>query len=139
MCTIIKKCDVVILFVKNICYNDHVIEQKCDHLGGVDGMNKQFLRILGLSLGLTVMAQTGHTAAIKDTNKPVQSTIVEDKLSPIEKALTQQKRGENKLISDKDQIKVLTSIKSTASQNFLAEQHQKFSRFVQALFQPHNS
>ncbi len=103
-------------------------------------MKKQFLPILGLSLGIAVMAQTGHSAVIKDTNKAVQSTIInEDKLSPIEKALTQQKRGENKLISDKDQLKVLTSIKSTASQNFLAEQHQKFSRFVQALFQPHNS
>lgn len=139
MCTIIKKCDVVILFVKKFCYNPHVKEQKCHHLRGVDGMNKQFLHILGLSLGLAVMTQTGHAAIIKDTNKPVQSTIVDDKLSPIEKALTQQKRGENKLISDKDQIKVLASIKSTASQNFLAEQHQKFSRFVQALFQPHNS
>lgn len=103
-------------------------------------MNKRFLRILGLSLSFTVLAQTGHSAVIKDTNKPVQSTILNtDKLSPIEKALTQQKRGENKFISDKDQIKVLTSIKSTASQNFLAEQHQKFSRFVQSFFQPHNS
>ena len=53
----------------------------------------------------------------------------------IEKALSQQKLGE----TDRDQIKVLTSIKTTASQNFLAEQHQKFSRFVQALFQPHTS
>ena len=50
-------------------------------------------------------------------------------------ALSQQKLGE----TDRDQIKVLTSIKTTASQNFLAEQHQKFSRFVQALFQPHTS
>jgi len=103
-------------------------------------MNYQFLRIIGLSLGLSVMAQTGHSVAIKDTDKPVPSMIVSvDKLSPIEKALSQQKRGNGQLISDKDQIKVLTSIKTTASQNFLAEQHQKFSRFVQALFQPHSS
>ena len=104
-------------------------------------MNKQIIYILSLSLGVTALSQTGHAAAIKDTNKPVHSTIVNEEklLSPIEKALTQQKRGENKLISDKDQIKVLASIKSTASQNFLAEQHQKFSRFVQALFQPHTS
>ena len=81
-------------------------------------MNDSYLKILGLSLGLTVMAQTGHTAAIKDTTKPIQSLIVVvDKQSPIEKALNQQKRGENKLISDKDQLKVLTSIKTTASQN----------------------
>lgn len=101
-------------------------------------MKKQNLVILSLSLGLTMMAQTGHSAAIKDTNKPVHSMIVtqENKqLTPIEKALYQQKLGEN----DKDQIKVLTSIKTTASQNFFAEQHQKFSRFVQALFQPHSS
>ena len=82
-------------------------------------MNDSYLKILGLSLGLAVMAQTGHTAAIKDTTKPIQSLIVVvDKQSPIEKALNQQKRGENKLISDKDQLKVLTSIKTTASQNF---------------------
>lgn len=103
-------------------------------------MNKQFLQVLGLSLGLAAMAQTGHSAAIKDTNKPVQSTIVTaEKLSPIEKALSLKDRNESKLVSDKDQIKVLASIKTTASQNFLAEQHQKFSRFVQALFQPHSS
>ena len=39
-------------------------------------MNDSYLKILGLSLGLTVMAQTGHTAAIKDTTKPIQSLIV---------------------------------------------------------------
>lgn len=104
---------------------------------GVDGMDKQLISILGFSLVL--FAQTGHTAAIKDTNKPIQSTIMIEKQSPIEKALSQQKRSDYLLVSDKDQIKVLTSIKVAPAQNFLAEQHQKFSRFVQALFQPHNS
>lgn len=104
---------------------------------GVDGMDKQLISILGFSLAL--FAQTGHTAVIKDTNKPIQSMIVAEKQSPIEKALSQQKRSDYLLVSDKDQIKVLTSIKVAPAQNFLAEQHQKFSRFVQALFQPHNS
>lgn len=108
--------------------------------GGVDGMKYPYLKSVGLSLGLIIMSQTGHSAVIKDTSRPIQSLIVvSDKQSPIEKALNQQKRGESKLLSDKDQIKVLTSIKTTASQNFLAEQHQKFSRFVQAIFQPHTS
>ena len=101
-------------------------------------MKQTNLVILSLCLGLTVLSQTGHSAVIKDTNKPIHSSIVsvENKqLSPIEKALSQQKLGE----TDRDQIKVLTAIKTTASQNFLAEQHQKFSRFVQALFQPHTS
>ncbi len=107
---------------------------------GVDGMKYPYLKLLGISIGLTIMAQTGHSAVIKDTTRPIQSMIVvSDKQSPIEKALNQQKRGESKLISDKDQIKVLTSLKTTPSQNFLAEQHQKFSRFVQAIFQPHTS
>lgn len=101
-------------------------------------MKAKFLQIIGLSLGLALMTSTGHSAAIKDTNKPIHSAILNlDKQSPIEKALNQQKRGE--ISMDKDQIKVLASIKATASQNFFAEQHQKFSRFVQSLFQPHNS
>lgn len=50
-------------------------------------MNDSYLKILGLSSGLAVMAQTGHTAAIKDTTKPIQSLIVRrDKQSPIEKS-----------------------------------------------------
>ena len=99
----------------------------------------KIIHILGLTLSMTLLAQVSHAAAIKDTKQPFQSAIVADKLTPIEKALSQQKRGDNKLVSDKDQIKVLTSFKAAPSQNFLAEQHQKFSRFVQALFQPHTS
>ena len=51
----------------------------------------------------------------------------------------QQKRSEQKLITETDELKVLTSLKSAPTQNFFAEQHQRFSRFVQAFFQPHNS
>jgi len=100
-------------------------------------MNKQLLHILTLGLGLCITSQMGHTALVIKDGK--QSSALIEKQSPIEKALSQQKRGESNLISDKDQIKVLTSIKTAPAQNFLAEQHQKFSRFVQALFQPHNS
>ena len=68
----------------------------------------KIIHILGLTLSMTLLAQVSHAAAIKDTKQPFQSAIVADKLTPIEKALSQQKRGDNKLVSDKDQIKVLT-------------------------------
>ncbi|ENV31724.1 hypothetical protein [Acinetobacter gerneri] len=99
-------------------------------------MNHSLFKALGLSLSLMFVAQSGHSALIKDTNKTVNSTVV-TKQSPIEKALSQQKRGDNNSIND--ELKVLTAIKSAPTQNFLAEQNQKFSRFIQALFQPHSS
>ena len=92
---------------------------------------------LGLTLGLSV--QVTQAAAISTNPTPVNSSsVISEKQSPIEKALSQQKR-DNKLISSQDELKVFASLKGTASQNFLAEQHQRFSRFVQAIFQPHNS
>ena len=98
------------------------------------------IAILGLFLGLTT--QMGHTAAIKDTNRAITSSVVIERQSPIEKALLQQKqqkRSEQKLITESDELKVLTSLKSAPTQNFFADQHQRFSLFVQAFFQPHNS
>ncbi|WP_445116794.1 DUF4179 domain-containing protein [Acinetobacter sp. WZC-1] len=102
-------------------------------------MNTRIYKTVGLSFLLSLCVQAGHTAIIKDTQKQISSPIVTEKLSPIEKALTQQKRGDNKLVPDNDQLRVLTSIKAAPTQNFFAEQHQRFSRFVQAFLQPHNS
>lgn len=107
-------------------------------------MDTQFYKVLGFSLFLSVVAQTTQAAAIKDTQKPIISAVVTDKQTAMEKALAQKssikdKRGDYTLVSNDDQLKVLTSIKTAPAQNFLAEQHQRFSRFVQALFQPHTS
>ncbi|OTG67574.1 hypothetical protein [Acinetobacter silvestris] len=102
-------------------------------------MKIQIHKVIGLSLCLGCFAQMSQAAAIKDSHKQVISSVVSEKQSPIEKALAQQKRGDNKLVSDNDQLKVLTAINNAPTQNFLAAQHQRFSRFVQALFQPHSS
>ncbi|SPL71051.1 DUF4179 domain-containing protein [Acinetobacter stercoris] len=99
-------------------------------------MYSHLIKAFGLSISLMLAAQVGHTAAIKDTNKPVNSSVV-NKQSPIEKALNQQKRGENNGVND--ELKMLTALKNAPTQNFLAEQNQRFSRFIQALFQPHSS
>ena len=105
-------------------------------------MKTQLHKIAALSLCLGLTAQIGHAAAIKDSNKAITSSVMAERQSPIEKALNQQKqqkRGDHKLITETDELKVLTSLKSAPTQNFFAEQHQRFSRFVQALFQPHSS
>ncbi|MFI7964423.1 DUF4179 domain-containing protein, partial [Acinetobacter baumannii] len=54
-------------------------------------------------------------------------------------ALDQQKRNPIVLPSTNDELKVLNTIRVTPTQNFLAAQHERFSRFVQAIFQPHAS
>ena len=84
----------------------------------------------------------GHTAAIKDTHRAITSSVVIERQSPIEKALLQQKqqkRSEQKLITESDELKVLSSLKSAPTQNFFADQHQRFSRFVQAIFPQQSS
>ncbi|PHP56437.1 hypothetical protein, partial [Staphylococcus aureus] len=43
------------------------------------------------------------------------------------------------LPSTDDELKVLNTIRFTPTQDFLAAQHERFSRFVQAMFQPHTS
>ena len=96
-------------------------------------------KAIGLSLCLGCFAQMSQAVVIKDNHKKIVSTVVSEKQSPIEKALAQQKRGEYPLISDNDQLKVLTAINNAPTQNFLAEQHQRFSRFLQAMFQQHSS
>ncbi|TCM69109.1 hypothetical protein EC844_10354 [Acinetobacter calcoaceticus] len=101
-------------------------------------MNSKLLKVLLISLSLGVI-HTAQAAALNDTPKIVSSTIVTGKPSPIEKALMQQKRGDFKSINTNDQLKILAAINNAPTQNFLAEQHQRFSRLLQSLFQPHSS
>ena len=91
----------------------------------------QLIKICSLSLSLGLMAQVGHTAAIKTTNAKI--TLAPERSSLIEKALLQQKQGSNTLRGDND-LKILTAIKVAPTQSFFASQNQKFTRFVQAFF-----
>ncbi|WP_288382484.1 DUF4179 domain-containing protein [uncultured Acinetobacter sp.] len=100
-------------------------------------MNMQFVKILGLSLSLGILAPMGFAASLD--NSAVKTSGITTAPSPlIEKALNQQKRNVSALGNDNDLI-MLNSLRVTASQNFFATQHQRFSRFVQSLFQPHSS
>ena len=90
-----------------------------------------------LSLFILLTTQLGHAVVVKEDIVKNQSLLVVTKSSPIEKAIQQQK-AEKKLHSE-DNLKVLTSLKSTPAQNFLAEQNMRFSRFLQTLFASTNS
>lgn len=106
------------------------------------GMKLTIYKTICLSLLISTASQSGYSAALQKMTKPTQAPMLMEKsLSPIEKALSQQKRDriENKVIVDNDQIKVMTALKIAPTQNFFAEQHQRFSRFVQAIFPQHNS
>lgn len=96
------------------------------------------------SLLLGFVAQTTQAAALQKTSKAVQAPLsIEKNQSPIERALSQQKRNRNrndsKLLAEQDQMKVITSISVAPTQNFFASQNQRFSRFVQAIFLQQNS
>ena len=73
---------------------------------------KQSVYALCLSLGLGLMAQTSHTAVVKNTHSAVKA--------------------------DND-LKMMTSIKAAPTQNFFASQNQRFSRFVQSFFSSNQS
>ena len=113
------------------------VKRRKSILGDI-GMNARLLKILIISLSLGSLP-TVQAAVIKTAPKSVSSSVVTDRQSPIEKALDQQKRGDNKQMLESDQLKVLTSMNSAPTQNFLADQHQRFSRLLQSLFQPHSS
>lgn len=81
--------------------------------------------------------QLGHAIVVKSDLPKAPMALISDKTSPIEKAIQQQKT-EKKLHADNN-LKVLTAIKVAPSQNFLAEQNQRFSRFLQTIFPQNNS
>lgn len=102
-------------------------------------MKTPFLKVLCLSLGLTVIASSGQAAALQDSKKSNQTHSSVVKLSPMTKALNQQKKSLAETTNLSNDVRILTSIQTTPSQNFFAEQHQRFSRFVQSIFPTHDS
>nr|WP_277603014.1 DUF4179 domain-containing protein [Acinetobacter modestus] len=80
--------------------------------------------------------QVGHAAAIKENNN---IKTIDKSSSLIVKALDQQKRNTAMLPSTDDELKMLNTIRTTPTQTFFASQHERFSRFVQTIFQPHTS
>lgn len=99
-------------------------------------MKIHYGKALSLSLVLGLASQFSTAAVLKDT---ANKTGADKQTSLIEKALDQQKRNPIVLPSTDDELKVLNTIRVTPTQNFLAAQHERFSRFVQAIFQPHTS
>ena len=93
-------------------------------------------KILSLCLFLACSVQVGHAAAIKETTN---LKAVEKSSSLIVKALEQQKRNPVLLPATDDELKMLNNLRTTPTQNFFAAQHERFSRFVQSIFQPHSS
>ena len=82
-------------------------------------------------------SQASFAATIKATTDTKTASTVVNKMSPIEKALKQQK-NDRKFNSEID-LKVLAQINSAPSQSFLASQNERFSRFIQSIFTQDNS
>ena len=78
-----------------------------------------------------------HCSKIQKKTTPARTSV--EKVSPMEKALKQPKKLPTETIQVSSDVKILNSIQTTPSQNFFAEQHQRFSRFVQSIFLSHNS
>ena len=96
----------------------------------------KFKKTLCLSLFLVCSVLIGHAAVIKESNN---MKTIDKSSSLIVKALDQQKRNTAMLPSTDDELKMLNTIRTTPTQNFFANQHERFSRFVQTIFQPHTS
>ena len=94
-------------------------------------------KILCLSLFLACSVQFGH-AAIKESSN-IKTIDKSTSSSLIGKALDQQKRNISMIPATDDELKMLNTIRTTPTQNFFATQNQRFSRFVQSLFQQQNS
>lgn len=94
-------------------------------------------KTLCLSLFLACSVQFGH-AAIKESSN-IKTIDKSTSSSLIGKALDQQKRNISMIPATDDELKMLNTIRTTPTQNFFATQNQRFSRFVQSLFQQQNS
>lgn len=90
-----------------------------------------------LSLFILLTTQLGHAVVVREDIAKNQTAVLAVKSSPIEKAIQQQKA--EKKFHNEDNLKVLTTLKTTPAQNFLAEQNMRFSRFLQTLFASTNS
>ena len=94
-------------------------------------------KTLCLSLFLACSVQFGH-AAIKESSN-IKTIDKATSSSLIGKALDQQKRNISMIPATDDELKMLNTIRTTPTQNFFATQNQRFSRFVQSLFQQQKS
>ena len=94
-------------------------------------------KTLCLSLFLACSVQFGH-AAIKESSN-IKTIDKSTSSSLIGKALDQQKRNISMIPATDDELKMLNTIRTTPTQNFFATQNQRFSRFVQSLFQQQKS
>ncbi|MCK7607946.1 hypothetical protein M0D70_00735 [Acinetobacter portensis] len=100
-------------------------------------MIKNLFKAFCLSIGLIAFSQVSFATTIKSTTDTKTTANVVSKMSPIEKALKQQK-NDRKFNSEVD-LKVLAQINSAPSQSFLASQNERFSRFIQSIFTQDNS
>ena len=101
-------------------------------------MKTQLFRFLLIGLGAAVF-QNVQAASIKSTPPTTTPALTTAKQpSPIEKALEQLKRDDNKqhsVNSDKLKVRAFTATQKEPTQHFLAEQNQQFSRILQNIFQ----
>lgn len=103
-------------------------------------MQRKFIQMLCLSLLISTAVTTANAMVEPNNSVKDKQPMTEIKLniSPIEKALSQQKYEQN-LHHTQDEIKVLSAIHSSPSQSFFALQNQKFTRFLQSLFSNNSS
>ena len=94
----------------------------------------------------TETADTKVAEKVQQTAEPVADApniptekLPEETKAPDTKALDQQKRNPVLLPATDDELKMLNNLRTTPTQNFFAAQHERFSRFVQSIFQPHSS
>lgn len=98
-----------------------------------------------LGLCLSIGATGSYANVIESQNIKLNSKAVSTlgkhnhPNSLIEKELSKQKQNTKAIESDLNNIKILTAIHTQPSQNFFAYQHERFSRFLQALFPTRDS
>lgn len=97
-------------------------------------MKKSYLASATLSLSLAIFSSAAYSTTSNPANNAAYPYV---KSSLMGKSLLEQPQDLTSYPSE-DDIKFLSAIRTQPTQNFFANQHQKFSRFVQALF-PNNS
>ena len=98
-------------------------------------MNKKIQQITLLSLTLLTASQLSQAAVTSSSaankSKTITAQVQQEQPSLIAKAVEKKHlRNENST----QNLQLFASIQATPSQNFLAEQNQRFTRFIQAIF-----
>ena len=99
----------------------------------------KYIKILSLSSFLLCAVPSVHAAAIKKNNSLKSTDKSASLIVKTLDVLDQQKRNPVLLPATDDELKMLNNLRTTPTQNFFAAQHERFSRFVQSIFQPHSS